>query len=327
MLAAAWNSGGNFAAGQKVKEINLVECADPEAEASLAARLINDHVRHRNGRYRDISVMVRRMTDYADVLQRAFRRHGIPFFADHREPMGHHPLAELTRSALSMAAHGWSHENWIAALKTGLVVDNAHLVDAVENAALAHGVRGQEWLDIAAYQKKASLTEGAVRELAGPIDAFQKFKEALSATLSGPDLAKALRNFWVALRVPETLEKWQAETDGMNIPPIYRTMHRTAWEQMENWCDNLALAFAGTSLPARDWLAVAEAGLSGLTLGAVPPALDQVFIGAVDRARQPEVKLTMVLGLNGGVFPAAPAACRRCTRSNFRAPPVAPVPT
>ena len=150
MLAAAWNSGGNFAAGQKVKEINLVECADPEAEALLAARLINDHVRHRNGRYRDISVMVRRMTDYADVLQRAFRRHGIPFFADHREPMGHHPLAELTRSALSMAAHGWLHENWIAALKTGLVVDNAHLVDAVENAALAHGVRGQEWLDIAA---------------------------------------------------------------------------------------------------------------------------------------------------------------------------------
>jgi ATP-dependent helicase/nuclease subunit B len=317
-LAASWHwSGENVLAGQRVDGINIVECADPEAEALLAVRLINDHVRQHNGRYRDISVMVRRMADYADVLQRAFRRHGIPFFADHREPMGHHPLAELTRSALSMAAHGWMHEEWINALKTGLVADNARLVDIVENDALACGIRGPEWLDLAAYQKHIRMTDGAARELARPIEAYQKFKEALSAPLAGRELAQALRAFWTALRVPETLERWQAEVDGMSVPPLYRTMHRTAWEQMDNWCANLALAFADTKLAARDWLPVAEAGLSGLSLGVVPPALDQVFIGAVDRARQPEVKLTIVLGLNGGVFPAvlpAPALLNRAER-------------
>ena len=54
--------------------------------------------------------------------------------------------------------------------------------------------------------------------------------------------------------------------------------------------------------------AIAEAGLSRLTLGIIPPALDQVLLGAIDRMRQPEVKLTLVLGLNEGVFPAAPAS-------------------
>jgi ATP-dependent helicase/nuclease subunit B len=41
-------------------------------------------------------------------------------------------------------------------------------------------------------------------------------------------------------------------------------------------------------------------------MGIIPPALDQVLIGAVDRSRTPDVKLSLVLGLNEGVFPGRP---------------------
>ena len=306
-LASSWSDRATLPA-PPLGGLNFVECTDPEAEALLAARLINDHVRNRSGRYREVSVIVRRMDTYADALQRTFRRHDIPFFADHREPMGHHPAAELTRSALSLAAHGWGHEDWIAALKTGLVVENNSLVDGLENATLARGVRGNEWLDLEVYQRKAGLSVGAVAELARPVAAFRTFKEALSAPVDGPALAAALRRLWTALRVPGILDQWQGEVEGMNLPPLYRTMHRTAWEQLQNWCDNLVLAFANTKLEAREWLPIAEAGLASLSLGVIPPALDQVFLGAVDRARQPDVKLTIVLGLNAGVFPAPPTA-------------------
>jgi ATP-dependent helicase/nuclease subunit B len=63
----------------------------------------------------------------------------------------------------------------------------------------------------------------------------------------------------------------------------------------------------------RDWLPIIEAGLAGLTVGVVPPALDQVLIGAVDRSRNPEIKLACVLGLNEGIFPAPPEAGRLLT--------------
>ena len=49
-------------------------------------------------------------------------------------------------------------------------------------------------------------------------------------------------------------------------------------------------------------------GLAGLTVGVVPPALDQVLIGAIDRSRNPDLKLALVLGLNESIFPARPAA-------------------
>jgi ATP-dependent helicase/nuclease subunit B len=43
-------------------------------------------------------------------------------------------------------------------------------------------------------------------------------------------------------------------------------------------------------------------------VGVIPPALDQVLVGAVDRSRNPDLRLLLVLGLNDGVFPAVPPA-------------------
>jgi ATP-dependent helicase/nuclease subunit B len=306
-LAAHWNLAKPPQAGVK-DGLNFVECTDPEAEAQLAARLIGDHVRNHQGRYREVSVIVRRMEDYAEVLSRAFRRHGIPFFIDHREPMGHHPLAELTRSALCMAARQWSHEDWMATLKTGLVVDNPLLVDKLENVTLAKGLRGDAWLDVNAYKVIADLTADAMGLLKAPILAFQEFRKTMSGSLDGRTLAQALSDLWTALKVPQTLQQWEAEVEKMEIPIRYQTLHRTAWEQMTKWNESLALAFAEPKLGAQDWLPIVEAGLANLSLGSIPPSLDQVFIGAIDRARQPEVKLAIVLGLNAGVFPAPPPA-------------------
>jgi ATP-dependent helicase/nuclease subunit B len=77
---------------------------------------------------------------------------------------------------------------------------------------------------------------------------------------------------------------------------------------MNAWLDNVVLAFANEPLSLREWLPVLEAGLLNLTVGVVPPALDQVLMGAVDRARNPDLKLALVLGANEGIFPEIPAA-------------------
>ena len=77
---------------------------------------------------------------------------------------------------------------------------------------------------------------------------------------------------------------------------------------MNAWLDNVALAFSREALPLRDWLPILEAGLANLTVGVIPPVLDEVLVGAIDRARNPDLKFALVLGVNESVFPAAPAA-------------------
>ena len=97
--------------------------------------------------------------------------------------------------------------------------------------------------------------------------------------------------------------------DEDNPSPVTRhsSPHQTVWEQMNSWLNNLALAFPREALPLLDWLPILEAGLTSLTVGVVPPSLDEVLIGAIDRARNPPLKFALVLGVNESVFPAAPA--------------------
>ena len=126
---------------------------------------------------------------------------------------------------------------------------------------------------------------------------------------TGTQLADALREFWSEMKVEQTLERWSLADPGKSsIVNRQSSIHPTVWEQMNAWLDNVTLAFADEALALRDWLPILEAGLANLTVGVIPPALDQVLIGAIDRARNPDLKLALVLGVNESVFPAAPAA-------------------
>src|SRR5205807_3977372 len=124
--------------------LRVATCIDPEAEVTLAAREILRHAR-RGGRYRQVAVLVRRLQDYHHAFQRVFARYEIPFFLDRREPVSHHPLAELTRSALRTVAFQWRGEDWFAALKTGLVPAEDKEIDELETEALARGWKGSAW--------------------------------------------------------------------------------------------------------------------------------------------------------------------------------------
>src|SRR6185295_10114614 len=98
--------------------LRLVTCANPEAEAIFAAREILRYVSE-GGRFRDVAVLVRQLDSYHHPLRRTFARYGIPYFLDRREPVAHHPLADLTRHALRTAAYTWRHADWFGALKSG----------------------------------------------------------------------------------------------------------------------------------------------------------------------------------------------------------------
>ncbi|MEI7732181.1 MAG: PD-(D/E)XK nuclease family protein [Verrucomicrobiota bacterium] len=283
--------------------IRLVACANPEAEAVMAAREILKFVRA-GGRYREVAVTVRHLEGYAQPLRRVFTRYQIPHFLDARESVAHHPLAELTRAALRMAAYDWKQPDWFAALKSGLVHVDESAIDALENEALARGWESETWFDVLpGLEQEPGLAsvEKLRTQLTPP---FIRFTRALPiASVTGEQLVNAVQELWADLKVSQTLETW-AET---RLNPRQDAVHGTVWSQMQEWLHNLSQAFAQDALPLRDWLPIVEAGLSTLTVGVIPPALDQVIIGAVDRSRSPELQLAMVLGMNETVFPAPPA--------------------
>ena len=288
--------------------MRVILCHNPEAEATLAAREILRFVRA-GGRFREVTVLVRKLQGYHEALANTFARYEIPCFLDRRESVAHHPLAELTRNALRTVAYSWSSDDWFAALKTGLVPASENDIDRLENEALARGWKGSIWQKPIALTDQPELAAWLEPLRQGIVPPFQKLALKMAMQKNQPNgtqLAAALREFWRTLKVEETLQEWSnAEITGSESqlsPPI----HLTVWEQMEAWLKNVELAFPTETLPLREWLPILEAGLANLTVGVIPPALDQVLIGAIDRSRNPDIRLALVLGLNEGVFPAPP---------------------
>ncbi|MGH7973059.1 MAG: hypothetical protein ACREIC_30445, partial [Limisphaerales bacterium] len=164
-LESGWARPHPFAGSDDVEKfLRVAICADPEAEAALAAREILKHVRT-GGRYRDVTVQVRTLSLYHHAVQRVFARYDIPLFLDRRESIAHHPLSELTRSALRTVAFDWRQDDWFAALKTGLVPAAEIEIDRLENEAMARGWKGTVWRQPLVVNDDPELTQWLTRLL------------------------------------------------------------------------------------------------------------------------------------------------------------------
>lgn len=306
--------------------IRLVACPNAEAEATLAAREIRQHVLN-GGRYRDCAILVRSLDGYHDVLRRTLRRYDIPFFLDRREPVAHHPLAELTRYALRTVAFDWRHEDWFGALKSGLAGAHDAEVDELENEALKHGWEGRVWREpflvagvVPPERASSGSTSAPTHQLEllrqRVVRPFTHFAEALGSAQFQPDgvaLAEAISGLWCELNVEATLERWNESAQQLDISG---SAHATVWGQLTEWVASLERAFAGVPLSLREWLPIVEAGFAGMTVGVIPPSLDQVLVGSVDRSRNPDLQKVFVLGVSEGVFPAPPTPAVLLTDSD-----------
>jgi ATP-dependent helicase/nuclease subunit B len=301
------------------KPLRVVVCANPEAEATFAAREILQFVREDGGRFRDVAVLLRSLDGYHEVLRRVFTRYEIPFFLDRREPVTHHPLAELTRSAVRMAAFGWRREDWFGALKTGLVHREEAEIDWLENEALSRGWDGHFWCQPASAIGDEAVSQRWERLRPELVPPFQRFVVRLAGhegRPTGTQLAEAIAGLWDALELAKQLGDWSARSIADPRAGASDAVHVTVWQQMQDWLANLARAFPSEPLPLFEWLSILEAGLAGLTVGAIPPVLDQVLIGTIDRSRNPSLQMALVLGTNESVFPAAPEPDNLLTESD-----------
>ena len=288
--------------------VSWIACPDPESEAVCAARIILEHVRN-GGRFRDVALLLRDLSHHQHGIERVFSRYGIPFFLDQRESVSHHPLAELTRNALRTVVNGWDTEDWFAALKSGLIKEDEDQIDHLENEALARGWRGSAWKNPLPQEPGASSMAqlNELRERLMPT--FLKLETRLNPKgqpLPGHALTGAIRQLWADLDVEDQMRKWAEQEQEQPGARPAGAVHATVWTQMNSWLETVDLAFAAEALPVRDWLPILEAGLAGLSVGVIPPALDQVVVGAIDRSRSLETPIVLLLGMNEGLFPARP---------------------
>lgn len=302
--------------------IAFVESNDRPAEVDAAARHILDLLRQGH-RMRDIAVLVRNLDAYQDAIDASFREHGIAFFLDRRRTAAHHPLLRLVRSLMQVATGGWQSSPLFALMKTGLAGLSLTEADELEDYVLDHHIRTIHWPmpepwefrrthardeddanALATAVAKAQRADGLRRTIVAAIEPF--------VSLCAGEAQKPLRIYatelytvLVRFNVATTLAQWaDRATAARQFDQAGE--HQQVWAEFVELLDQLVELLGQYPVTSGEFIDLLNTSLDSFDLAFAPATIDQVLVGQVDRTRLPDVKATLVLGLNDGDFPRVP---------------------
>lgn len=293
--------------------IRIVSAPNARAEVRFVARQILELVKEKSYRYRDIAVIASDIDSYQHYIRAYFDDYGIPFFIDKRKPLNQHPVVQLICSALQAITGGFAQGDIFAYLKTDLVPIQRYDIDLLENYCLAFGITSSDWqIDKQwnfAGKDNEDFDEQRINQIRlKAINSLLELRDRLcpvdepAKTLSAEELTQAIFNFLDDLKVKETIGGWIEEA-SRNKDSAAANEHQQFYNKLVDIFDELGEVFVGRTMTAADFFAIINSAFSQLTLAFIPPTLDQVLVGSIERSRHPDLKAVFLIGATQRQFP------------------------
>lgn len=297
--------------------ISIFKAVNRYTEVEYAARDITALCRDEGMRFGDIAVVTRDVGGYEKLVGAVFSEYGIPCFFDRKRDITDNPLIVLIVSAIEILCKNWQYESVFRYLKTGLSGIDIEDVDLIENYVLAAGIKGKEWTDGRPWQYwpdygfEGELSEDDKQKLYR----INQIKDMISAPLlhlqSDMNDAKDVRGMCTALfnflcnikaheRVESIIEELKNEGQ-LDLASEYGKV----WNIIIETMDQIVEVIGCEELSLDQFLKVFSIGLGECKAGLIPPALDQVMFGDIEKVKSHNVKALYVLGVNDGIFPSA----------------------
>ncbi|MBQ9365258.1 MAG: PD-(D/E)XK nuclease family protein [Schwartzia sp.] len=280
-------------------------------------------VRDEKYMWRDITVLVSNDAAYGDIIARTFSEYRIPFFTTHKITAAHHPIAELIRSAIDTARHGFVSESIFAMLKTGLIKKfPISDIDLLENYCIAFGIDGKKrWganvdeptdESLAAtdwtYSDKHNFPDDGtllqklnlMRRII--VTDILKFRAALKKSKSAKSKARAIYDFLISHDVRSSMKSVidAFEADGdMNAS----TNERRTWDGVMELLSETADVFGDESMSLDELSDLLSEGLETISLGAIPRGQDAVTVMSFDESSRGNLPAVYVIGADANNMP------------------------
>lgn len=285
----------------------LHEARNPRAEARYAAESIRHLVREKGFRYRDIAVITADMDVYADALEKACAAYDIPVFMDHKKSILLNAFVEYIRSLLSMAEQNFTYESVFRHLRTGFSGFSREEVDRLENYCLALGIRGYKRWQQAWVRRVPGTGEAELQELNHLRVRFVEQIQDLVYVLrqrkkTVRDVTLAVYGYIASMQMQERLGRMEAafqEAGELALAKEYAQIYRIVLELFDKFVELLG----DEPVSLKEYCDLLDAGLEEAKVGVIPPGLDQVVIGDMERTRIKNIRALFFLGANDTLLP------------------------
>ena len=301
-----------YGAGAYEKEqeqVKLHLAKNPREEAYAVAEQVRRMMREDGYRLRDIGVVVSDMDVYADHLKQAFIKYDIPFFMDHKRSILLNSFVEYIRSVLHMAEQSFSYESVFRFLRTNLAGFTYEEIDELENYVIGLGIKGyKHW-----QEKWTRKLKGMAQE---DLDKMNHYRRQLVEKVDGliyvlrqrrktvADITRAIYEFMVQenlqVRLAEQEELFKAKGE-LALAREYAQIYRIVIELFDKFVELLG----DEEVSLSEYCKLLDAGLEEARVGVIPPEVDQVVIGDMQRTRLKDIKALLFAGANDVYLPGA----------------------
>lgn len=290
------------------EEISMHVSMNPSSEVHFAARTICRLVREEGYRYHDIAVITGKLNVYDHYVKKIFSMYEVPAFLDETRHILLNPCLEFVRGALLLAEKDFSAESMFRYLRTGMAGLTSEETDRLENYVLASGIRGQAmWEQEWTYappkmtpEELAFCNECRARVMER-IAAFARNLRQKQAPLRV--YADALCELLELCEVQQRLKDREQELDRLGEAEEARE-YGQIYSILIALLDEMVDLLGDETVSGQEFTQILDAGFAEAKVGIIPPGIDQVQVGDIERSRLAHVKVLFFLGLNDGWVPA-----------------------
>lgn len=294
----------------KERSFHLYESYNPYEEVSYCIWKLRQIVRVKGLRYRDIAIVTGNVEMYGRLFENELGELGIPCFLDNSRSVLDNSFVDMILAIFDIVSGGFKYNHIMRFLRNGIVRDyldfGSDESDILENYLLATGIRGEsmwekEWSSRSRDIYDMDVVNNCRQKL---ISLLTEFYTKIKSSKTVLDYSKALYEFLADNKMSVYLLE-KAESYEQQNRPIEKKEYEQIYRIVINLLDQMAELMGDEQVSCKDYVAMLTTGFSEASVGVIPPGVDSVIIGDIERTRLKDIRVLFFVGVNDGVIPKA----------------------
>lgn len=296
---------------KKQDSIEIHEAISLEDEVLSVVKRIATMVRTKEYRYSDFAVITGDLETYYKYIDKLFKKYEIPVFIDNKKAAKVNLFVDLIIALIRLAEYNFDYNRLFHVLRLGVTDIDQDDIDYIENYIVtlrrtSFRSFAQEWKK---NPDKNEFDINRINEIRSNIyDYFKDFMTQMqgkNSTVS--DYCRAIFMFFEKINVFEKINKYVdkfLEKKELILAKEYSQVYDSLIQLLEG----LENSLGDEKIKLDDFEHLAQSGIEQLRIGIIPPGIDDVMVGDIERTRLKDIKKVMFLiGANDGIIPEVTA--------------------
>lgn len=260
----------------------------------------------------EIAVITRDINKYRDEISSSFKKYGVPYFNDERQPVNTQPLVVMIKYLLRCVNNSLNSDDIISLAKTGLTEISDSRINDLENYIYLWNINGSKWTKPFENSTKGFTEEindsdrkrleeinKTREELINPI---LRFKSA-AKTKNPRTICEAIYNSLISFKADMKIREYAVNLSNSGLYALASEQGRI-WDLVMEILNQIAVT-VDKEITLKEFSHLFNLVISAEDLGTLPSGIDNVQFGQADRIRTDNPKAVFILGATEGEFPLA----------------------